>query len=464
MLSLFLGFGAAKAQQSVFPADADTLVATDTIHYYFNKHYFKAGPSSFEQFPYYKSSASTTTRVTHVGSKFLNNEPIDIYGLEAFMNRHQSSTFPVVKVRLYLCTLQNNLPVLPALDSVEVDVTGDTFYVAPRGGKFKNDKVYTLNQDFAVLMRNASIHSGDTVRLMRTWGKPHSNINVPWSEKYSDGFGYVRYGGQFHSTTDFTTAPGFGKGTDYEFCVAPMVQYTLTSSHDPYGLATDMVNGICAFEPMNYKSLSSKRFLHRQYNMVAFHSYWKYFSDFAPGTTQGVFPNDSAIVWFFQPADRFGYEPRRFLRYDTQTNDITMQVDSVYFKPDGSDSIHCFDANFYRTRFKSMRIYGKGWYELYQDSFLICTKACGRVHPGIEEQGYLTEVSMYPNPTTGDVYLKGLNPGATISVYNIQGQLVFKDEARPGLTKIDLTRKSPGVYLIQMSDGVHSRTLRFLKE
>lgn len=458
----FLAFTNTRAQ-GMWPTEATSVTVTDTVHYFFNKHYLKLGPQSLVELQNYKSAPITNTEVSHVGSKFENSEPIEIYGLEAFMKRHEVSTFTSISVRLYLCTLQNNMPVLPAIDSVEVLLT-DTFYSVPRGGRFPKDKVYTMTQDFAVLIRNASDNSGDTVRVMRTSGKPPTNNQVPWNEKFGEGFGYVRYAGQFYGARDFTLAPGFGTGTDYEFCVAPMVQYTLVSSHLPDAAATNSLNGLCAYDPVVYKSLSSKRFLHRQYNLLAFHSYWKFFSDFAPATASNVFPNDSAILWFFQPADRANHDARRFLRYDSPDQEITVQFDSVYFKPGGGDSIHCFDANFYRTRFKSMRMKGTGWFKAHQDSFLICTEACGRIHPGLQDVDQLAEIRVFPNPVSNVCHVRGLLPGSLVSVFDLNGRLVARQVAGTGTVTIHLARQLPGVYLLHVSEGYQAKTFRVVKE
>ena len=460
MLALTAGFASVKAQ-SVSLADSDTVVVSDTVHYFFNKHYFKSGVQ-MKDFEYYKSAPATNTRVTHVGSKFENNEPIEINGLEAFMSRDEDATFPTVAVRLYLCTLQNNLPVLPALDSVEVPVTGSPVFTGPRGGKFKNNKVYTLSQDFAVLMRNASINSGDTILLMRTSGKTFTS-EASASLKYSDGFGYVRYIGQFYGTRDFTLAPGFGLYNDYEFCVAPMVQYTLVSAHTPDSKGMDKQNGLCAWEELTYKSQSSMRFLHRQYNLIEFYRYWAPYAKFAEGTTADVFPNDSSVSWYFQPEDAYPIDPRQFLRNSTPNHEVKLRTDSAYYSKFGGDSIYCFPTNEYRTRFKSMKIYGNGWLREYNDTFLICTKPCDRVYPGLRENTGLAGVTIYPNPTSGKLNVTGISGGGVVSVYDLQGQMVFRQETTSEMMEIDLSRRAPGVYLVRITEGVESRTIRFIK-
>src|SRR5687768_15572290 len=136
-----------------------TQVVYDTVHYFFNKHYFKTG-TPMQSFPYYKLPYATQTLVAHAGSRFSNNEPIEISGLEAFVTRDTQATKQIIPVRLYLCTLQNNLPVLPGLDSLQVNVSGYTPFNGPVGGNFPNNQKYILTSDYAILVRNVSTSSG----------------------------------------------------------------------------------------------------------------------------------------------------------------------------------------------------------------------------------------------------------------------------------------------------------------
>src|SRR5690606_17307472 len=119
---LTMCFGATAQEQKT--ASTPTVV-TDTLHYYFNKFYFKTGISDINEYPYYKCPSATGTAVTHVGSRFEvpAGDSVYVTGLEAFVRKGPTltgeSTSSIVKVGLYLCNLNsNNMPVLPAIDSV----------------------------------------------------------------------------------------------------------------------------------------------------------------------------------------------------------------------------------------------------------------------------------------------------------------------------------------------------------
>ena len=471
LLAFALTFAAGTARAQGTPT-----VVVDTAHYFFNKQYFKTGVAlSSTAFPFYKSSHATTTLVTHIGSKFENQEPIEISGLEAFLSRHGSSTNLTIPVKLYLATLDNNgLPNASTgsstiIDSVAVSVAGskETF-TSYFGGKFKtkqgNDTSYLLNGNFAVLLRNMSTSAGDTVRVARTAGKTHTNTSAPQIDKLSDGFGFVRYNGVFRSTTDFTGS-GFGVGTDYEFCIAPRVQYTLSANHEVDPAVTQPY--VCVWTTMKFTSLSSKRFMNRQFNLVEFSRRWNNNPKFEPATlqlnSQNVFPADSSIGWYFAVEDVFPFDSRKFLPWTTTNNQIEFHTDSALRTADGqNDSTKCFTTNEYRTRFKTMAIYGRGQYLQYDDTFIICTSYCGTL--GMREPAGFPGMKVFPNPSSGKAVISGISAEAEIKIYDLLGQLL--QTARSGGTRVelDISQYPRGTYLIRVSDAQQSRTIRFIRD
>lgn len=445
-------------------------VVVDTVHYYFNKYYFKTGVP-MESFKFYKSPASTSTLVSHVGVMFENNEPLDIFGLEGFLTRDEDAVKATINVHLYLCNVANGLPVLPPIDSVMIAVTGDTTFVKPVGGNFANDTVHTVTGDFAVLARNMSPSSGDTVRIMRTAGVT-ATASLPQGEegrRNSDGYGFVRIrqGGSssFQKTTDLNI-PGFGLGTDYEFCLAPRVQYTITADHAVDPIAR---KPLCMWEPMTLTNLSSKRISHRMYNLVEFCRRWNYNPPFNPNTLQqngqDVFPNDSAVSWYFAPEDGGQHDPRIFLPYNSSSNQIVFYTDSSSYTELGGDSTTCFDTNEFRTRFKTMAIYGRGEFMAYNDTFIICTSYCGRPYVvSVGSQKGFEQARVYPNPSNGAATISGLSAGSLLQLYSLQGQLLHTQQASSDKVTLDLTSFPAGTYLLRLSDVDRSRTFRIIKE
>src|SRR4051812_50140347 len=83
--ALALAFGqSANAQVKI---SCDTVIV-DTLHYYFNKYYFKTGVTSYTAYPFFKSASitiATASNVTHLGSRFMNpSNNMTVTGLEAF--------------------------------------------------------------------------------------------------------------------------------------------------------------------------------------------------------------------------------------------------------------------------------------------------------------------------------------------------------------------------------------------
>lgn len=78
---------------------------------------------------------------------------------------------------------------------------------------------------------------------------------------------------------------------------------------------------------------------------------------------------------------------------------------------------------------------------------------------GIAEAGSLGDVSVYPNPTTGKLYISfnGLEAEqVNLSIFNTQGQEIYNETIDQLTTakELDLTNRSKGIYLVKMeADG-----------
>jgi hypothetical protein len=444
-----------KAQKA--PADTVYYV-NDTLHYYFNKFYFKTG-TPVSSFPSYKSPASTATGVTHLGSTFENKSPLTITGLEGFVQYQVKNVSLTIKTHLYLCTLTpQGMPAMPPLDSVIITLSAASNSLAPQGGPLiHGPKV--VNGDFAVLMRNMSTLSGDTVRILRTYSRTYTNTSVSPVERFSDSRGIVRYAGTFYSATNFAGA-GFGMGTDYEFCVAPWVTYSLQASHV---VPTNAAN-VCTWEAMFFQNTSSWQFSHRMYNLCEFARKWNQNPTFATAPAQG-WPADSAIQWYFEMADRPlghpGYrDPRVFLPYHTTDNKISFFTDSAVNRYDFS----CFIDNEFRYRWRSMAIYGRGRTIKAHQSFTVCSKYCNNDTVGVSENVQLANLNVYPNPSSdGSMWISGLDGASKIFVYDLLGNLVSADVTSREKYLVDLRSRAAGTYLLKVQSEKGSRTFKVVR-
>ncbi|MDG1476548.1 MAG: T9SS type A sorting domain-containing protein, partial [Vicingaceae bacterium] len=71
---------------------------------------------------------------------------------------------------------------------------------------------------------------------------------------------------------------------------------------------------------------------------------------------------------------------------------------------------------------------------------------------GVEEFGADANVSLYPNPTTGNitVSLKEFGTDVTLTVMNVYGQVVRSERVTTETVNLDLTNLSEGTYLLRL--------------
>ncbi len=79
---------------------------------------------------------------------------------------------------------------------------------------------------------------------------------------------------------------------------------------------------------------------------------------------------------------------------------------------------------------------------------------------GIAET-HIAEINLYPNPTSGMVYIENTKP-VSINIYNLMGEVVYSLSADPMLsnTSIDLSSLSNGIYSMQLIDEKGKSTFR----
>lgn len=78
-------------------------------------------------------------------------------------------------------------------------------------------------------------------------------------------------------------------------------------------------------------------------------------------------------------------------------------------------------------------------------------------------------VTAAPNPTRGylQVYVQELTGGegtCTLSLFDVSGRRVLKQQTSSPLTTLDLTAQGEGLYLLRADLGEDSATLKILKE
>ncbi len=63
------------------------------------------------------------------------------------------------------------------------------------------------------------------------------------------------------------------------------------------------------------------------------------------------------------------------------------------------------------------------------------------------------DIVMYPNPTSDVFYIKGLKAKRKLSIYDIQGKLMLKEDEYLDNTIIDISRFKSGLYLVELKSN-----------
>lgn len=395
---------------------ASTQVIGDTLSYFFNKHFYRNPAST--GFYTYMSPNSGTVQLTHHGSRFYNSGTLAITGLECLAARNASSPSAGVTIRMYLCNVSANLPIFPAIDSLNVVATGTAG--AFRGANWTIPKIVT--GDFAVLFKCIPTLPGDSVRLFMNNAMTATATTGPASAKYGEGLGVFRAFGQFDNTTDL-----FGPATDYEYIVAPRVVFTATTS-----FAAPTLSALCTGTNYVFSNTSSPYLSHRQYNLNEFYRVWKPFAN--AGTTIAA---DSVFTWNFGDgtADRFTASGVNTISkvYNTVGN-YTGTLTSMYQK---------------------MADFGD---PSLADSFTASKTTSNCVAPtntnvttSVAEVSGFQNVNVFPNPTVnGKTIITGLSGSNTVMVYDMLGQLVATQTSDKETISLDLINRANGNYIVKI--------------
>lgn len=102
------------------------------------------------------------------------------------------------------------------------------------------------------------------------------------------------------------------------------------------------------------------------------------------------------------------------------------------------------------------------------DSIMIVSyQGCISVVGGIHESEFNNGIFVYPNPSDGKYYV-GLPEGMkgseiNIIVYNLLGEILLNTKSNNGLSQIDLSKESNGIYIIRVNDTNQSYNQRLIK-
>jgi len=75
----------------------------------------------------------------------------------------------------------------------------------------------------------------------------------------------------------------------------------------------------------------------------------------------------------------------------------------------------------------------------------------------------LTNISLYPNPSNGSIFISELN-NFNINVYDVSGKLVFNAQELNSNEEINVSSLAKGVYFVQLQNDDHNKTVKLLIE
>ncbi len=451
-------------QHSTLSAPSNSAVSTptvvsDTLHYFYNKEYFKNPTAPVSGLPFYKSAAATLFSITHVGSVFLNSDPnLIVYGLEGKINANIIGPM-LVPMTLYLYNVNSNLLPTNIIDSINIFVGGipNNPLGSTYGGVFGttlNPVSHVVPGNFAVLISNKSTLSGDTVHVLRTSGVTPTNAAASSTNSTrGEGFGVLRANGIFIKTTN-APGPEFGFGTDYEFCLAPMVTYTMYAGH----IAPPEVNSVPAqtvqcWQPLTFTNISTPHFTSRFFNLNVFYHHFQPFSNQPPGG----FSNDSAVFWYFDDEDLDNPFLRPPLYLQNGANTVTKYYDTA----------GCFTSCSMRAHLRKMKAGGSSVSYRAVIMFSVCVGGnCTNV--GINENENEEPLLLSENPVRDKTLsIRGPKEGYEFLLFNAMGALCLRKEQSEELTEIDLRGLATGCYFLRIKtkNGEHSyRAIKIILE
>jgi hypothetical protein len=286
------------------------------------------------------------------------------------------------------------------------------------------------------------------------------------AQKYSDSsHAFIRYLGNFYTTRDFTIAPGFGTGTEYEFLVAPRVTYTVQASQKmsqnllDWKMDTLHLDTACARSSVfSFTNTSSYQFTNRYFNLNEFYRKWNLYSAFvAQPVAQGGWSADSAITWNFEFRE-FENQPsgdgRLFLRYGLSALNQTLTT--------STGLAGCWD-NVFRARLRPMSAFGRQPQYACNVPFQICLKYCNDA-VSFQDNTRGEKLKIMPNPTySGLLEVKGMGAGSTVTVYDHTGRAVVSKKVVGADLILDIGDQDAGIYLVSIqNENGETRTARII--
>jgi len=94
---------------------------------------------------------------------------------------------------------------------------------------------------------------------------------------------------------------------------------------------------------------------------------------------------------------------------------------------------------------------------------IVTSSAAPQNCSGIEENSIRENVFVYPNPATEKLTIESFQK-STIDIFNIQGQIILRQQLQQDKTDIDISGLAKGVYILRLYGNDKTAVSRILKE
>jgi hypothetical protein len=428
----------AGSQNMLLKGAAATQTVNHFAYYFIDKHSYKA--STPNTFPVYSSPSAYT--FNEFGSSFLNpnNEQVTIYTAYVFAGIRTNSAAPTPSAIPLVVTIYSAdvLGTPGASIATSTCVTTYTNGIGFSGASFSSNPV-VVNGAFFIAVKAAPTASTDTAWIGHARGSLPS-ATVALNDRFSDTLGWVRQGANFvsfsYSTTGFAPEPIIVPELAYTFAVANASTTTAPNS-------TATPGAYCAGTTLNYINNTTGLVLNKQYNYNAFAAKWKPYQ-----TTSYTYTpvSEPVLNWSFSGA------PTPTATYTTNIVTHTYSVVTTNTVANISLIVKYQSDRVTSTKVQDIKTWTVG--------VVNCTAI------GFEENSPYASVSVYPNPAiSGKTNITGLHGINTITVYNLTGQVIFRETSERENVTVDLSGYAAGAYLIKLNNTYgNSKLTRVIKE
>lgn len=171
------------------------------------------------------------------------------------------------------------------------------------------------------------------------------------------------------------------------------------------------------------------------------------------------YSNNSECSWLIQP-DNGNIINLTFTEFNTEQDfdgvlifdgiDESSELIGIFTGSDIPEVISSTGGSMYVLFVSDESIRKEGWSANYDTNSL-----------SIGQTNQLESIKVYPNPTSGIVYISPSEKVLTIQIYDLLGKVIMSEK---GVNKLNIIDLSSGVYMIKLSDGDNETIHRIIKD